>query len=412
MTILLKRIRKGTKITSHIAILAAIAIVFSLTIGEVVRTLHYQSKSTSFLETSDELHHLLLLSNENETMPKSPPTLYFCIGGTDNGMREYTKLMQSALPEYKLMDFSVVNKFIHDEYLVEGYTNEYDVFFTNHHPSSCSNVALQWMLTQFSGHVVLLTGESNFKNPITKVDREHKFHYFGAAIHPREHDMRLTYLQLTWFDHFQEALTPATMVDPALRPRNNGRNDTTYMIYANSNCVPFRQDAVGRLSHFGKIHCDGKCQGNADIGNSTNLERTTNGIGIRNWWQNTQLYSKYRFCFVMEHEQNHPAYVTEKIAMAFIGGCIPIYYGPDMIFDMFNEKAFVFYNISNPEPALKMVEMLENNETLYEQMMNEPIAANGNATIEKYFSFSDDIGNGFLKREIRKKLGLLSTKNK
>ena len=50
--------------------------------------------------------------------------------------------------------------------------------------------------------------------------------------------------------------------------------------------------------------------------------------------------------------------------------------------------------------------MLEKNETLYQKMKSEPIAANGNATIEKYFSFSDDIGNGFLKSEMRKKLNV------
>ena len=65
----------------------------------------------------------------------------------------------------------------------------------------------------------------------------------------------------------------------------------------------------------------------------------------------------------MEHAVDHSAYITEKIMMAFIGGCIPIYYGPPGIFDIFNEKAFVFYNISDPQPALvDKVKALESKE--------------------------------------------------
>ena len=92
--------------------------------------------------------------------------------------------------------------------------------------------------------------------------------------------------------------------------------------------------------------------------------------------------------------------------MAFIGGCIPIYYGSVEIFDIFNKNSFVFYNISNPQPALDLVENLESNETRYEEMMGEPIAANGKVTIEEYFSFNNSIGNGVLKKRIREKLSL------
>ena len=217
----LKTPRHGRNSFNYVSLFTIIGLILCLNIGDVLKTLSSQQKSI-LLEESNMLNNLLV--NETiQTIPKSPPGLYFCIGGPQNGMREYRKVMESVLPEYRIMDFSVVNKKVNDEYLVDGYTNEHDVFFTNHHPSTCSNVAMQWMLTQFSGHVVIFTGESNKANPVTKVDREKKFHYFGAAINPREHDLRLTYLQITWFDHFVESLSAAKMVDPALRPRNKGR---------------------------------------------------------------------------------------------------------------------------------------------------------------------------------------------
>ena len=87
-------------------------------------------------------------------------------------------------------------------------------------------------------------------------------------------------------------------------------------------------------------------------------------------------------------------------------GCLPIYYGPSLIFDMFNAKAFVFYNVSDPQPALDHIKALRDNEDLYEAILNETIIANGDETIEKDFSFNNSIGGGRLKRKIREKFGL------
>lgn len=95
-------------------------------------------------------------------------------------------------------------------------------------------------------------------------------------------------------------------------------------------------------------------------------------------------------------------YITEKIINAFLSGCIPIYYGTAEIFDIFNEKAFIYYNVSDPEPALKQVAYLESNETAYNETLNQPILANGERTIEKYFSYSDKVGKGMVKHRIRK----------
>ena len=91
---------------------------------------------------------------------------------------------------------------------------------------------------------------------------------------------------------------------------------------------------------------------------------------------------------------------------AFLGGCVPIYYGAEQVFDIFNAKAFVYYNITHPQQALDRILYLEENETAYQQGQDEPILAHGQATEAKYFSFTDDIGKGFIKRKIRILLGL------
>ncbi len=94
-------------------------------------------------------------------------------------------------------------------------------------------------------------------------------------------------------------------------------------------------------------------------------------------------------------------YLTEKIILAFAAGCVPIYYGSPYIFDVFDARAFIYYNISNPHPALNLVAHLESNATAYNETLGRPILANGMGTVEEFLSISDTVGNGSLKRKIR-----------
>jgi hypothetical protein len=73
---------------------------------------------------------------------------------------------------------------------------------------------------------------------------------------------------------------------------------------------------------------------------------------------------------------------------------------------VFNARAFVFYNASDPQPALDLVARLESNTTAYLSMLSEPILANGSETYARYFSLhDDDPGQGRLKGAIRDRIG-------
>jgi hypothetical protein len=79
-----------------------------------------------------------------------------------------------------------------------------------------------------------------------------------------------------------------------------------------------------------------------------------------------------------------------------------IYYGTVEVFDIFNPKSFIYYDIENPKDALNEIARLENNSTAYDDVMAEPILLEGNKTIQKYFSLSDEIiPNAMLKKKIR-----------
>mmetsp|Transcript_16862 Transcript_16862/g.35401 ORF Transcript_16862/g.35401 Transcript_16862/m.35401 type:complete len:416 (+) Transcript_16862:197-1444(+) len=328
----------------------------------------------------------------------SPPTIYFC----EPKYQDFFRLISDMFPEYQIDDESLAR----EKYWYKGLkfkeSTEYDLFVSKYDyacPASGSN----WLLSKFRGQFIWVTAESYPYPRIRGVPDDQRHHVVGPSI-GGVHDFPLTYLQMVWWDAYRHILPPHVMVDGNLRPKGNR---THFLIYAQNNCVPHRNKAFGLLSSIGRAHHSGKC--GAPKGYD-NVERVRAGINSYNWKRNAEHYSNYRFCLVMEHSYDPevPYYVTEKILLAFVGGCIPIYYGsPDVIFDMFNKNAFVFFNVSDPILSLELVKNLENNTQMYDEMISEPILANGNETVKKYFSFSDEIGNGWLKYQFRSKLNLL-----
>jgi hypothetical protein len=100
-------------------------------------------------------------------------------------------------------------------------------------------------------------------------------------------------------------------------------------------------------------------------------------------------------------------YITEKIIFAFWAGCLPIYYGTEEIFSIFNRKAFIYYDIRNPKPALDEIRFLQENPDAYRGKMAEPILAeNGTQVIKELFSIKDEFMGGWLKKRIRTWIGI------
>jgi hypothetical protein len=103
----------------------------------------------------------------------------------------------------------------------------------------------------------------------------------------------------------------------------------------------------------------------------------------------------------MENTNLH-GYMTEKIIQAYLGGCLPIYYGSSHdVYSIFTNNSFVFYDINNPQPALELLQHLKANNTLYEEMLKKRILKDGINTINKHLSLYPEIGNGFINKAIR-----------
>jgi hypothetical protein len=247
------------------------------------------------------------------------------------------------------------------------------------------------------GKILFNNGESNWGHTLYLNNKT----FFGiGATDDSSRTVLSTYAGISLVSYYDESLWPR-IFNHSHKARSNKR---FFCMYAAANCVPFRQESADQISAIGPVSQGGPCSGS----NGTLLTKMPSkfrNMPGHTWTRNWELFVNFRFCLVMENV-NMPLYITEKILNAFLGGCIPIWYGTEQIFDIFNARGFIYYNISDPEPALERIRYLEHNQTAYDEMQKEVILADGENTIEKYFSFSDKVGNGTLKRRIRTMLGM------
>ena len=187
--------------------------------------------------------------------------------------------------------------------------------------------------------------------------------------------------------------------DMKQKPQNTGANDA--VIYVAKNCAKYRQLAAQRISTVIPIKFGGQCSVS-----SPNAQKVIMPNARDEHWENWRIYKDYKYCLVMENTKIS-GYVSEKILLAFLGGCIPVYWGTDEIFEIFNRDAFIYYDINNSQKTIDEIKYLQSNTTAYvEKLKYQRILQNVTYAKQEIFSLTDEIGNGKLKHFIRTKIGL------
>jgi hypothetical protein len=192
--------------------------------------------------------------------------------------------------------------------------------------------------------------------------------------------------------------TQRKIFDPRFRVKNTRKKFVSYIV---SNRVKFREKAFTDLSNIATVHYGGRCSG-LKGGNGTIQKSEVGGNWVSN--QHNGVFQDSSYGLVMENKKKN-GYITEKMANAHFSGTVPIWYGTTEVFNIFNDRAFIYYDIKDPQRSLDRIIYLEKNQTAYDEVRSEPILANGDQTIEDYFSFRDDVGGGKLKKRIRNMLG-------
>lgn len=270
------------------------------------------------------LPNFFLFEDFNESLKVSqfeiPKRVFLCRKTSGNGFGEAKSLVKNVFPEYEINLLQEKN--MHNEVFLKNFTSSYDIFMDSFQFKSCNNHWMRWLLTHFNGHFILFSGESERENPVNHFShRRNNFHSFGPLLEPSRNDHVVTYMQYTWLDRFYKILTPNILLNGFVD--NNFQARKKFAIYANSNCVNFREIAVSELSKIGQVYCSGKCQGAKNgLNSSVNLIniKKQHKINFGNWWKNVDLFKEFQFCVVMEHELDHKAYITEKILLAYSAG--------------------------------------------------------------------------------------------
>ncbi len=261
----------------------------------------------------------------------------------------------------------------------------------------------KWLRTSFPGKVLFANAENYFDGTGNHV-------YMISSQQPHHHSVRVPFAAMALVGMISRDKWPILTQAHVPRPRNTGEH---FLAYVTFNCVDYRQRIALALSQLGVVH-HGSCVPNVTEDNRNNFSAIpTNFSGQFQWTRNMDLFHNYRFCLVLENAVK-PFYVTEKLVMAFMAGCVPIWYGTTDVWDIFQKEAFLYVDAQNPkcvQELVRKVRYLEENATAYNEMFQYPILAHGNATLEKYFSLDDSIGNGRLKHEIRTMMGLEDEQN-
>ncbi len=332
-------------------------------------------------------------------MDKERPKIFHCGGYAKN--RNLQPTLESVFPEYSFFDLRQVSDWRSEDMLS---SNPWDLYITNYQLDECRDPFFyQWLQLRFSGKVVFWTPE-DATNYLTIVSRPNQFYPLGPGA-----PLTLTFLQTAFWaqipDEAKRKFFVGTTYSPPERSRSQGK---LFLIYAHSNCVGERQSAFRQIANFRggvfpTVYYGGRCNGGMNKSNSTKIQNFPNKVRLANWEENRRIYQNFRFCLTMEHV-NTPGYITEKILIAFWAGCIPIYWGPKQIFDIFNPDSFIYWDVDDPRPALEQLLYLEENRSAFDEVMNKPVLATG--AVEKYFSFDARFGAGLLKTMIRNYLGL------
>lgn len=125
----------------------------------------------------------------------------------------------------------------------------------------------------------------------------------------------------------------------------------------------YRTNFVKYISeNYKEVTCCGK------VLNNTNGEYLPYNLGEARKYHD---HYKFNLCFENEFTEGNSRYITEKIFNAFAYNTVPIYWGSTYIDNIFNKEAFINCNGLTYEESLKKIIEVDNDNELYDHMLNQ-----------------------------------------
>lgn len=187
-----------------------------------------------------------------------------------------------------------------------------------------------WLAKNYKGKYITYNGEAHGGEPwILGKAYPRQFHV-GYGRDRCQSTMMYYFVIFLNYDMEKKDFDLNVIMDRKKKPRSTQEH---FLIYTNSHCVGFREDAFLALSQsFNNsiLYHGGPCKGEnaSDMSLKEKYQYQENNIRSfgsldrSKWASNEEMYSHFRFCLVMENSFAD-GYITEKILEAFLGGCIP-----------------------------------------------------------------------------------------
>lgn len=154
---------------------------------------------------------------------------------------------------------------------------------------------------------------------------------------------------------------------------------TKFCAYLYNNVQQHRINIFNFVSKYKKVDGLGKCCHNTDNEDTRSVydvDKTYNDIAV-------DLYSNYKFVLALENKLV-PGYVTEKLLNPLIAGSIPIYWGPNDIFDVFNKKRLIYINELTGDQLIERIKELDEDDEKYNKMVGESWFNDSDMTLDKF----------------------------
>ncbi len=191
--------------------------------------------------------------------------------------------------------------------------------------------------------------------------------YIGQAPVPTTSKSKTIYVPYASLGFTERAVSPLLLLAP--------RKETTrpyFAAYLVSNCMEKeRQDYYDELVDFAKannlgpVHALGKCFGTHP---ETKIERQGRGTNYLN--EAVKMFQDYQFVLSFENGIV-PGYVSEKIVSPFLAGAIPIYFGDEAVFKIFNPKSFVY--VKSGDRLADVLSPFVKNKDLRSETLRQPL---------------------------------------
>ena len=124
-----------------------------------------------------------------------------------------------------------------------------------------------------------------------------------------------------------------------------------------------RGDFFKQLSKYKRVESPGHYLNNMEDGRTVNWKDSSKN--------DFQRKCKFSLCF---ESTKHAGFVTEKITDAFFSDTIPVYYGSEEVFKVFNHNAFVFCSSRESfDETIEKIISLDRDDMAYLHMLNQPI---------------------------------------